>query len=190
MSLHVCVCCCYRRKTNKQTNKQTKHTQACWIVNNELKGSEVPAQFSSFPSNRLCLTPKFCINYDYKILAGGLHHPTTFENNNSCKIWEGKQSKKKNRGKWQWLTLLLSFCSLMVASTRVCNLFPSWSVKDFIDSYGRKKTTAKYVGCSLLTALKFCGRLFGKCENCGLKESLFRQQQCLNIGSLTPQWRR
>ena len=34
---------------NKQTNKQTqKHTQACWIVNNELKGSEIPAQFSSF----------------------------------------------------------------------------------------------------------------------------------------------
>ena len=92
------MCLLLLSSKNKQTNKQTKHTQACWIVNNELKGSEVPAQFSSFPSNRLCLTPKFCINYDYKILAGGLHHPTTFENNNSCKIWEGKQSKKKTEG--------------------------------------------------------------------------------------------
>ena len=32
---------------NKQTNKQ-KNTQARWNVNNELKGSEIPAQFSSF----------------------------------------------------------------------------------------------------------------------------------------------
>ena len=100
--------------------------------------------------------------------------------------------RKANRvyhGKWQWLTLLLSFCSLIVSSTRVCNLFPSWSVKDFTDSCGTKKTTAKYMGCSQLTALKFWGRLLGQCQNCGLKESLFRQQQYLN-GSLKLRWRR
>lgn len=54
----------------------------------------------------------------------------------------------------------------------------------------RKKTTAKYMGCSQLTAFKFWGRLLGQCQNCGLKESLFRKQQYLNIGSLKPRWRR